>query len=211
MTGRVLHQLVPDARVLRDEAPIVTPLVMGWGVSLLGAASLMRVLSDVDSPVDIGAVVWIAALSAPVVNLAKALLVLAVLSALLMLAARDLHLRVLLSGLLYGQVIAGLDALLLAGWLGAGRASDWLAAPGEHATPLTLASWLPSGEVLGVFGSFGWRLLGSLGPLHLLWLLWMAWVLHQGAGLGRTGAIALSVGVLVLRLTFATLPLMPGT
>jgi hypothetical protein len=151
--------------------------------------------------------------------LAKALLVLAVLSALLMLATRDLHLRVLLSGLLYGQVIAGLDALLLAGWLGAGRASDWLAAPGEHATPLTLASWLaawlpvwlPGDETLGLFGSFGWRLLGSLGPLHLLWMLWMAWVLHQGADLGRAGAITLSIAVLVLRLTFATLPLMPGT
>lgn len=208
MKVRVLHQLVPDMRVLRDEAPIVTPLVMGWGVSLLGAVSLVRVLGDVATPVDIGSVVWIAALSTPIVSLAKALLLLAVLSGIFMLAARDLHLRVLLSGLLYGQVIAGLDALLLAGWLRSGRASDWLAAPSEHAVPLTVAAWLPASDA---FGSFGWRLLGSLGPLHLLWMLWMAWVLHRGAGLGRTGALALSGVVLLLRLAFATLSFMPGS
>jgi hypothetical protein len=184
-------------------APLLLPLVLGWAAATASTLALAPLVGQLDSPVDVQPLMWLATAIAPLAQFGKALAFALVLWAVLVLVGRETELLPLWSVLLFGEALIALDGLLLAGWMHATPSSAWIGLEGL-ATPFTLGSHLALAQV-------GWgRLLEGFSALHLAWGLWVFRGLLRSVALPAGIAGGLALLLLTLRLAAGAVPSLVG-
>ncbi len=208
--GRFTALLIPGLDDIREARPILAPIVLGWIVALTAAiATRPLVLASMGDQVPAAAnimeaVMWVAALAAPVVILLKAGLLTAVGWAAAVVANARIAPRLLLSVLLYGEVILlfqGVAVALIAHFSPGGMPTS----PTELQTPLSLGTFVsPARPAL-------WAMAQQVSLFHAGWCSFLVVAIRRCADFRWGGAVGLAIffwGLLIGFSAFRTMIIM---
>ncbi len=202
--GRFVALLIPGLDDIREARPILAPVVLGWLVALTTAiATRPLVLASMGDQVPAAAnimqaVLWVTALAAPVVLLLKAGLLTAVGWAATVVANARIAPRLLLSVLLYAEVILlfqGVVTALIAHLSPGGMPSS----PTDLQAPLSLGALVsPSRPVL-------WSMAQPLSIFHAGWFTFLVVAIRRCADSSWGGAVGLATFFWGLAIGFSAL------
>ncbi len=201
---RFAFWVLPTADDLRAGRPVAAPLLLGWAFALVGAAGLQPWLVAALAPHDPTAgravlgLLWLAALLAPALQLARASLVSGASWALLTLLGTPCAWRPILSLALYADVLVQSQSVFTAIYMSLAGSRSALGPAGMR-IPWGLAGWLPD-----TLPPAALALAGHLTVFHLAWWLLMTAGLMQvgrvhrrqamlAAGIVWAGATAMNV------------------
>ncbi len=183
--------LVPSFEDMRAFKPILPPLAVGWAFSLVGALGARPLLLGAlegqppAAAATMELVLWLAAIAAPLIMLAKASLLAALGWAVMVLANAAPRVRTLFSVLLYGEAILMFQGVAVAVVVhlvtgGSVQSAD------DLQIPIGLAALVsPATPVL-------WAAAQSATVFHLAWAVFVAAALRRCVGFGGAASIALA-------------------
>ncbi len=170
LLGNYMALVFPSFDTLSERSPTVPPLVVGWALSLLAMAWTGPIVAAAFSGSELDVVkgfqkwLWIGALFAPALILAKTAVLSAVVWALLTLVGADTRFRRILSYTLYGEGILLVHAVALAAFL---NYVQTVQSPVDLASPFTLSAFFSeTGIVLQTLAQ-------AISVFHILWIVFM--------------------------------------
>ncbi len=173
----------PALRTLREEKPILAPLLVGWICSGVTArlmwTHVRQLPQDAEAQAALEVAAWLVVGLAPLAQLAKAGLLAVFAWAIVSFSSEAPPLRALLSIFLYAHLLIATEALL------AGVALSFVALVSGPLAPESVLTSFNAGALLGMESGPLAAALSVASPGHAAWLWFVARALESGAGVSR--------------------------